>query len=595
MSDRSDYFFRQRVTEGELDQGFAQLEQAIWNLMLDLGKFGIVTGLVVSQHQGVPDLTVDITAGSGYDQSGRRLRIPSLQQLSVATDSNSISTSVAGGTNEKYVSIFLQFDRALSDPRTDGNSQQVYFLREESFKLIVTQGSEASIGTAVRPSLMSDALLLADVRRTFGQTQILNANISTTRRQDAVIVSGSPLAIRRGRTEEAISDLVAAFNGLINGSGSTIAAAFVTYAGGPNWAGGTSPTNPASNAEAQFDKIVSDLAALTSGASGAHRIGSDALVGGSGTIAAGTLYSTLSALKNLSAHEYNGSGPWADSTSLPASSGETAIDSIVSSLAATAGGGGAAKIGIGARTTWLNGRVNGATNVFSAIDKIITDLASTAVGDDGAERIGIASRVTWLDSITNPATDVYAAINKIIADLITQSSGNDGAGKIGFFPTGNISATTIRNALIELDNEKASLAGGNTFLNTNTFAATTVFQGPVNMSGSLAVFNWRTAVTVSDADSTIDVSADIWRQSATQANARNHTLRSSTSPIPQNGARIRYIRPKTTTGWYPIAFRREDATILAIVPPGDYAEVEFHYSAIGWSVADHTANVLTGE
>ncbi len=595
MSDRSDYHFRQRVTEGELDQGFAQLEQALWNLMLDLGKFGVVTGLVVSQHQGVPDLTVDIIAGNGYDQSGRRLRMPSLQQLSVATDSNSISTSVASISNEKYVSIFLQFDRALSDPRTDGNSQQVYFLREESFKLIVTQGSEAPIGTAVRPSLMSDAILLADVRRTFGQTQILNANITTTRRQDAVIISGSPLAIRRGRTEEAISDVVAAFNGLINGSGSTLAAAFVTYAGGPNWAGGTSATNPATNAEAQFDKIINDLAALTSGASGVHRIGSDALVGGSGTIAAGTLYATLSSLKNLSAHEYNGSGAWADATSLPASSGEVAIDSIVSNLAATGGGGGAGKIGCGARTTWLNGRVNPTTNVFSALDKIITDLASTAVGDDGAERIGIQGRATWLDGISNPATDVYAAINKVIADLSAQASGNDGAGKIGFFPTGDIAATTIRAAIIELDNEKASRAGGNTYTNTNTFQATTVFQGPVNLSGSLAVVNWRAPITVSDVNSTLDVSADIWRQTTAQAGNRTHTLRSSTSPIPQIGARIRYIRPKTTTGWYPIALQREDTTILAIVPPGDYAEVEFHFSAIGWSVADHTANVLTGE
>ena len=98
MSDRKDYFFRQKVTEEELDQGFATLEQALWNFALDLGKFGVLAGLVVTQHVGVPDLTTDITSGSSYDQSGRRLRIPALQQLSVATDSQTRSTLRAGLT-----------------------------------------------------------------------------------------------------------------------------------------------------------------------------------------------------------------------------------------------------------------------------------------------------------------------------------------------------------------------------------------------------------------------------------------------------------------------------------------------------------------
>ena len=134
MADRLDYFFRQRVTEAELDLGFELLERAERNLPADLGFVGVVAGAVVSQHAPVPDLTVDVSGpGAVYDQLGERVFFSSLQNVNVAQDDNGVSTSVAGGGNEKIVSVFLKFDRALSDPRVDGNSLTVFFRRDESF------------------------------------------------------------------------------------------------------------------------------------------------------------------------------------------------------------------------------------------------------------------------------------------------------------------------------------------------------------------------------------------------------------------------------------------------------------------------------
>jgi hypothetical protein len=209
MADRLDYFFRQRVTEAELDLGFELCERAERNLAADLGFVGVVAGAVVSQHAPVPDLTVDVSGpGAVYDQLGERVFFSSLQNVNVAQDDNGVSTAVAAGGNEKIVSVFVKFDRALSDPRVDGNSLTVFFRRDESFKFIVAQGAEAPAGTALPPPLRSDAILLADVVRTFGQTQVLNANITTARRQDALVVAGSPRSLRRGRTIEAVSDLL---------------------------------------------------------------------------------------------------------------------------------------------------------------------------------------------------------------------------------------------------------------------------------------------------------------------------------------------------------------------------------------------------
>jgi len=43
MSDRLDFFFRQRVTEAELDLAFELLEKADRDLAADLGIFGIIS------------------------------------------------------------------------------------------------------------------------------------------------------------------------------------------------------------------------------------------------------------------------------------------------------------------------------------------------------------------------------------------------------------------------------------------------------------------------------------------------------------------------------------------------------------------------
>lgn len=200
MADRKNYHFRQIVTEAELDGGFEQLENAERNLFKDLLPSGIVSGLGVTQA-GSPNLTVSVAAGTAYDADGQRLRVGSTQPLNIAVDSNGVSTAVGSGGNAKVVSVFLAFSRALSDPRVDGNSVTVYFEEAESFSLIVRQGLEATLNSEVATALEADKVLLCDIKRTFGQTQILNADINpyaTNRRQDAYVSASGLLTYRTG-------------------------------------------------------------------------------------------------------------------------------------------------------------------------------------------------------------------------------------------------------------------------------------------------------------------------------------------------------------------------------------------------------------
>ena len=244
---RLDYFFRQLLSEQELDLGFDKVEAADQKLMTDQLLTGVFIGGEVAEHFPTPDLTVDIAGPmNAYDQLGRRIFFSPLQVLDMSVDELAVSTAVGTPGNEKILTIFVEFDRALSDPRLDGNDNTVYFQRAESFKFNVVQSAEAAIGTAVPPTPRVDQLILADVTIINAQTQILNADIDDARRNDVFNLTGSPNAIRVGRVKDALQDMLDLLNGGIG------------YAGGPNWADGT--TNPATTVELQLDKIITDLA-----------------------------------------------------------------------------------------------------------------------------------------------------------------------------------------------------------------------------------------------------------------------------------------------------------------------------------------------
>lgn len=94
--------------------------------------------------------------------------------------------------------MFLRFERLLSDPRTDGNSQQVFFRRDESFEVVVRQGATAPIGAAAKVPLEPDELLICDVPRTNGPAQILAPDIDVSRRQAFVFAQGDAVEIVSG-------------------------------------------------------------------------------------------------------------------------------------------------------------------------------------------------------------------------------------------------------------------------------------------------------------------------------------------------------------------------------------------------------------
>lgn len=209
MANRVAFFFRQKVTGGELNLALTELEDADNAIMADLAVVGVLSGLTVFTHASAG--FVNIAPGRARDASGKRIRQAGSFALDIGQDSSAVPTAVLASGNERIVSIFLKATRNQYDPRTDGSSPPltIFFRSDEAVQYIVRVGAEALAGTAVAPALEGDGVLVADVTRTFGQTTIPAPAINLTgRRQDCFVLPGSPYAIRRGLISEVAADLL---------------------------------------------------------------------------------------------------------------------------------------------------------------------------------------------------------------------------------------------------------------------------------------------------------------------------------------------------------------------------------------------------
>jgi len=330
MANLLDFYFEQLVQESDLDQLQANFEAADRALMSDQAYIGVVSGFGVVEHAPIPDLTVDIGGpGKAYDQEGRRIFMPSSVTLDVSVDSGGSPTAVANPGNEKWVSVVVQFERVASDLRF-GNGVPVYYRQDEGYSFVVVQGAEAASGTATRPGLLPDALLIADFLLAHGDTQIEDAAIESA---DVVtkpnsrfewifnLTASAPASIRVGPIPQAMQGVLTELNTHIANLGNAHPGTAITFtpvgdvawadfkaatqvtaalngivadlsdqgipgaslvgvdrANLANWKDGTPvSTAVATDIEATLDRIVTDLAGIGPGFDGAGKVGFDDL------------------------------------------------------------------------------------------------------------------------------------------------------------------------------------------------------------------------------------------------------------------------------------------------------------------------------
>jgi hypothetical protein len=388
VSDRKDSFTGQLVTQQFYDTCFDQLETADRAMTSDSGFTGIYNGLGVAEHAGTPDMTVDVDTGVAYAPGGERMRAATPNRIDCSVDRDSISTTVTNPGESRILAIIMRPDRILSDPQLDASQVTVFTQRTESYVIEVVQGAAAVSPSA--PAIPAGSTLLADITIIFGQTTILDADIEVTgaaaRRQDAFFISGTPYSTRVGTAKQAIQDQATRYNQHVNGAADQHDGGDLVYGGSGLWADGTTNVS-APTIGGAITEIVSDLASTTANDPGENRIGCDADGSiGIDILSASTLRARLRLIRLASHLYYAGSNGWADATTLPASTVEAAIDSVVSTIAASTG---AQKMGMATINNIAGGTVQAA----------FAQLTNTASSDDGAKRIGTQSVAGSPDSL----------------------------------------------------------------------------------------------------------------------------------------------------------------------------------------------------
>jgi hypothetical protein len=456
--DRRDAFYRQKMKESEVDEMFDDAEAADQAIVTDTDFYGVLAGLDVSQHSP-NNMTVDATGGVARTKTGQRTYVPATQNVNCAVDFQSVSTAVAGVGNSRYLSVFIKFTRNNGFPRTDGNGITVFYNRLEHYRFHVTQGAEGL--SPSRPPLEADGVLLCDILITYGQTSIVNANISISRREDLYVIATADAAMRVKTNRAALTFLLQLMQAHKDGTGfahdsSSIAVDPSGAAWADSLAFGTVPTT----VDLAFKTlVVSALSNQGLPSSGAHKIGvaESTFQSGAGVpvLSAGTLWDRIELLRSAN-YMYHPIVTFSVGDTVAAGPLSTVIAGIITKLKATASASDNGAVRIGLSTSGLLAAYSGVTTVYGAFVRL-----SQATGTDGAAHVGAkasgalsAGTVrTQLDNLDSRATTNATNITALSA-----STGTDGASLVGAKASGNLTVGTVRSQLDELDGRTPSVS-----------------------------------------------------------------------------------------------------------------------------------------
>lgn len=193
------WYFGQQVQNSELREAFTAVESAFGDRLIDAGSYGIALhpfgsgtkNLQVTEYS-TPNMTVQVAVGRAYTKEGdRMIRLLNTDYPDLSVDNDGASTIPSSG-NERYVSLFMVPGRTNTDQRFPNSGSPIYFNQALNHGFEVIAGTQASAGTASKPALRTDAILLCDVLLQNGTTAITDAadpyapaaaEIDTTRRE----------------------------------------------------------------------------------------------------------------------------------------------------------------------------------------------------------------------------------------------------------------------------------------------------------------------------------------------------------------------------------------------------------------------------
>ncbi len=191
--DRKDFYYGQKVQQGELDSAFDQVDDRFRRSYKDYGNRGVAPnsggfGELDIYPDSPNSLFVNVEPGFAYTTNGDRIEKNTTTLVTVGIDKIGASTIPVLSNKKKFVSIFIVPKYEESDPRLDKNNNPVNFHKEVSYQIEVEGGAELDIGdpldiTNNAAPLRNDAILLLDILVLTGHTAITAGDFFGDRRQ----------------------------------------------------------------------------------------------------------------------------------------------------------------------------------------------------------------------------------------------------------------------------------------------------------------------------------------------------------------------------------------------------------------------------
>lgn len=182
---RINFYLEQVVAKEDLALLQDNIESMFAALIEDLGIRYAYNGLYADANN--PNaMAVRVHPGRcyfGFDGCGQHGVLSTIQLVALNLDKNGAATAVQTNGNERWLSVWV-IPKTVSDtPVITPAGITIQYRTYDSVDFAVTMGAEAAIGSASRPALESvtNGILIADVRLTYGMTTVPNANIDASR------------------------------------------------------------------------------------------------------------------------------------------------------------------------------------------------------------------------------------------------------------------------------------------------------------------------------------------------------------------------------------------------------------------------------
>jgi len=166
------------ASDHNTSENYAELN--IKEVVADAGLYGIISGGNLTPH---PSESHKVVMDSLVARTSTGERIVISNSLNIA-----IFPSVdPGAGNEIWVTSYVKYAYALNELDVDGDDVTYYKDYQNSYSVAKTQGDVASTGTATRPTIPADAVLLCDIlydTTLYASGAIQQSDIDITRRNE---------------------------------------------------------------------------------------------------------------------------------------------------------------------------------------------------------------------------------------------------------------------------------------------------------------------------------------------------------------------------------------------------------------------------